>query len=334
MVAPAKILVVDDEEFVRRNFKRALSEEGYEVETAEDGERALESIEKEPFDLIIADMKMPGMNGIDVLKNAKERHPDIGVIIVTGYSTIETAVEAIKSGASDYIEKPLSTDQLYDATVKALAQRRLEVEHLPAPATVRPEEIFPADYEEEKAEEWQPAIRAFRTAVEEGRVDYSSAERWTYRDMKVELARLLSAEIERKLMEKGMSLEAVTRYRPTLLTICDMIRKGRLLVLLERWTQPFVYPGAGLCVAEKFFEGLYLPAAAKHGSAERKLKAFEREIYRGNLCAARPWDLDDIMKSFNDYDRLFRGGCFGRRKCHMDGIAICQLGFDEVTRRQ
>ncbi len=114
-----KILVIDDEAIVRISCKRALSSEDYEVKSASSGKEALELLEKEPFTLILLDLKMPDMDGIEVLKKVKDTWPKTKVIMITGYSTVDTAVKALKLGALNYIEKPFTPDTLLTAVKEA-----------------------------------------------------------------------------------------------------------------------------------------------------------------------------------------------------------------------
>jgi DNA-binding NtrC family response regulator len=107
-----KILVIDDEDIVRISVSRALAPEGYEIKTVKDGSEGMKQLEQEEFDLVLTDLKMPNMDGIEVLSNIKNRWPKTDVVIVTGYQTVETAVKAIKLGAADYIEKPFTPDSL------------------------------------------------------------------------------------------------------------------------------------------------------------------------------------------------------------------------------
>jgi FixJ family two-component response regulator len=328
-----KILIVDDESIVRRNFKRVLDDQGYEVNTAADGIEALELLGKDDYNLIITDMKMPRMSGIEVLKKVRDGFPHIAVVVVTGYGTVDSALEAMKMGACDFIEKPLTSDQISDAVTKAFERTDSDMLHgAEVERRVIPEEIYPIDYSEETAEEWSNVLKGFRNAVAAGRIEYDPMDGWTCEEMQQRLTHLLTEEIQKKMHETGLTVKDIARYRPTLLPLCEMIRKGYLSVMLERWTQPFWNPKVGLGVDKEYFEGLLLVPEAKSGAAERKLKAFEREVYRGNLCSMRDWNLKDIMDSFNDYDRLFRGGCFGRRKCHMEDISVCKLGFDEINK--
>jgi len=113
-----RILVIDDEDIVRVSCQRALEPEGYEVITVKSGTEGLKLLEKESFDLVMTDLKMPDMDGIEVLQKVKERWPVIQVIIITGYQTVETAVKAIRLGAYDYIEKPFTPEQILAVTKK------------------------------------------------------------------------------------------------------------------------------------------------------------------------------------------------------------------------
>lgn len=115
-----KILVIDDEDIVRTSCCRTLVPEGYDMKTAGNGFEGLKMLEEEKFDLVLTDLKMPDMDGIEVLKKIKEEWPEIMVIIITGYQTVDTAVKSIKLGAFDYIEKPFTPDTLIAAVAKAL----------------------------------------------------------------------------------------------------------------------------------------------------------------------------------------------------------------------
>jgi heterodisulfide reductase subunit A len=107
-----KILVVDDELIVRDSLKEWLEDNGFSVEEAASGDEALEKMEKGPFDLLLLDIKMPGMDGVEVLRIVKESHPDTTVIMITAYATVDTAVEAMKIGALDYLIKPFDPEKL------------------------------------------------------------------------------------------------------------------------------------------------------------------------------------------------------------------------------
>jgi heterodisulfide reductase subunit A len=107
-----RILVVDDELIVRDSLKELLKDEGYSVDMAESGSVALERLSEQKYNLMLLDIKMPGMDGVTVLKKAKETFPDLTVLMMTAYATIDTAVEAMKTGAVDYLMKPFETDAL------------------------------------------------------------------------------------------------------------------------------------------------------------------------------------------------------------------------------
>ena len=111
MERKAKILVVDDEAIVRESLRDWLSDCGYQIFTAENGHQALEIIEKERLSIVITDLVMPGMDGIELMKRAKDIIPNIGVIIITAYGSITTAIAAMKEGAYDYIEKPFCPER-------------------------------------------------------------------------------------------------------------------------------------------------------------------------------------------------------------------------------
>ncbi len=126
----ARILVVDDEEIGIRSCLRILGESGYEVEAVQSGGGALRKVEENRYDVMILDIMMPRMDGLEVLQRVKETHPDIDVIMVTGLSQIETAVRAMKLGAFDYLPKPFDPDELKLVVERALERRRLMQENL------------------------------------------------------------------------------------------------------------------------------------------------------------------------------------------------------------
>jgi heterodisulfide reductase subunit A len=127
------ILVVDDELIVRDSLKEILEDEGYTVETAESGPQALEKLAERPYHLMLTDIKMPGMDGVEVLQKAKADYPELTVVMMTAYATVETAVEAMKIGALDYLIKPFEEEILIPMVLRLyedleLAQaRQIEV---------------------------------------------------------------------------------------------------------------------------------------------------------------------------------------------------------------
>jgi len=126
------ILVVDDEEIIREGMRRILSAEDHHVDTSASGRTAIEKIQERDFDVVITDLKMPGMDGIEVLKAIKILQPEVPVIIITGYSTVDTAVDAMKNGAFDYIAKPFTADVIIEKVRKAIDYKTSTREILPA----------------------------------------------------------------------------------------------------------------------------------------------------------------------------------------------------------
>jgi DNA-binding NtrC family response regulator len=107
-----KVLIVDDERAIRNSLGEILGDEGYEVETAEDGAVALQKVEKEKFDVIFCDIKMPGMDGVEVLGKLMEMGLDSAVVMISGHADIDTAVDCIKKGAFDFVQKPLDLNRI------------------------------------------------------------------------------------------------------------------------------------------------------------------------------------------------------------------------------
>ena len=121
-----KILIVDDEKIVRESLFHWFEEDGYTVDTAEDGESALRKFDKSKFDLLLVDMKMPGMSGLDLLKKVKEIDKDTIVILITAFASVPSAITALKDGAYDYVTKPVDPDELAHIVEKALEQKALK----------------------------------------------------------------------------------------------------------------------------------------------------------------------------------------------------------------
>jgi DNA-binding NtrC family response regulator len=126
----ARILIADDEEIVIRSCLRILEGDEFQVEAVQDGREALRKIEENPYDVLILDIMMPNMDGLEVLRRVKETHPNVDVIMITGLSQIDTAVQAMKLCAFDYISKPFEPDELKLVVQRALERRRLLQENL------------------------------------------------------------------------------------------------------------------------------------------------------------------------------------------------------------
>ncbi len=120
----ARILCVDDEYIILDSFRKILALDGYSVDTVESGQEVLGLIQSNNYDFVFTDLRMPSMDGVDVTKSVKHLRPDIDVVIITGFATVETAVECMKHGAVDYIQKPFTEDELLAFVRKILIIRQ------------------------------------------------------------------------------------------------------------------------------------------------------------------------------------------------------------------
>jgi len=123
------ILIADDEQEIRESLSLVLGDEGYECDTAADGETAFEHIENNNYDILIADIKMPNMDGMELLEMTKKHSPQTLPIIITAYATVETAIRALRSGAADYILKPLDFDEVIMRVKHLMDHRNMELEN-------------------------------------------------------------------------------------------------------------------------------------------------------------------------------------------------------------
>ena len=136
METQGKLLIVDDELSVRDSLGKWFREEGYEIGTAESASDALTRMAENKWDLALLDIKMRGTDGIELQRRLHEMDPDLIVIMMTGYASVETAVTALKNGAYDYVSKPLDPDEIAHLVKKALAHRRAEKENIRLRETV------------------------------------------------------------------------------------------------------------------------------------------------------------------------------------------------------
>ena len=123
-----RILVVDDEMGIREGCKRALLKEGYEIDDAENGSAGLQKVKKDSYDLILVDLIMPGIAGLDLIQKVHKIDPEVILVVITGYATIDTAVEATKRGAYDYLPKPFTPEALTAVVKRGLEKRLLRLE--------------------------------------------------------------------------------------------------------------------------------------------------------------------------------------------------------------
>jgi two-component system OmpR family response regulator len=128
MTTQAKILIVDDEAGIRFSLEETLSRDGYQVTTAESGEAALACVAAQPFDLVLIDLRLPGMSGMEVLTTLRQQAPDTAVVVLTAHASLETAVEALRQGAHDYLFKPCKTVELRDSVRRGLLSRRQKLQ--------------------------------------------------------------------------------------------------------------------------------------------------------------------------------------------------------------
>jgi FixJ family two-component response regulator/glycine cleavage system H lipoate-binding protein len=147
----ARILCVEDEETVLDAFRRILVLDGYSIDTVESGPEALGLIQTQNYDFVFTDLKMPSMSGVDLAKSVKHLRPDIDVVIITGFASVESAVECMKQGAMDYIEKPFTEEGLRDFVGKTLIRRQDRIEKQLKP---RVHVMSPADTERVLREEF------------------------------------------------------------------------------------------------------------------------------------------------------------------------------------
>jgi DNA-binding response OmpR family regulator len=129
----AHVLIVDDENTLRYFLKRTLEDEGYRVSEAADGQTALDLLARENFDLALVDLRMAGVDGLEVMRQFRQQSPETQIIIVTGYASVPSAVEALRHGAHDYLTKPFNTEELLISISDGLAQR-----HAQAPPQIAP----------------------------------------------------------------------------------------------------------------------------------------------------------------------------------------------------
>jgi two-component system response regulator HydG len=169
MFGQARILVIDDDESMRDACRQALARKAGRVEVAGDGLTGLEILEKEAFDLVILDLKMPGLSGMEVLSKIKQEYPEIVVIVITGYATVESAVEAMKHGAYDFLPKPFTPDSLRAIVERALDKRELVLENIllrsELEASIGPEVIIGQSEPMRKIEEVMRKVSPTDTTV-------------------------------------------------------------------------------------------------------------------------------------------------------------------------
>lgn len=124
----AYILVVDDEGAIRYSISKTLQRVGYQVHTASSGEEAMEMLQRQEYDVVLTDIRMPGLSGVELLARIKEQAPDAVVILLTGYGSMETAIESLRLGAHDYLRKPSSSQEIRDSVSRGI-ERSINLKH-------------------------------------------------------------------------------------------------------------------------------------------------------------------------------------------------------------
>ena len=163
-----KILVVDDEKTVCDSIKKILTRRGYEVDNTLDADDAMLKIKETSYDLVITDMMMPKTSGLELLEMVKKYYPELEVVLITGYASIDTAVKATKMGAADYLPKPFTPDELTEITRKALERRKAGL----SKKAINPPKIEPSDANDEKIDVDMPfSIKEMEKATSKEFVD-------------------------------------------------------------------------------------------------------------------------------------------------------------------
>ncbi len=157
---PPEILLMEDEPSIAKGLENVLTEEGYSVDVAMTGRNAMEKIHQKPFDLLVADLRLPDMDGMDVIRRMKQEQPKTEVVVITGYSTVASAVEAMKGGVYDYLPKPFTEDE-FKAAVDGALKKKEETE-----ARTR-QEMQWAAVEEDKVIQKREVIRVLNRTSED-----------------------------------------------------------------------------------------------------------------------------------------------------------------------
>ncbi|MCK5055826.1 MAG: sigma-54-dependent Fis family transcriptional regulator [Candidatus Aminicenantes bacterium] len=187
------ILIVDDDMIVRESMSNWLKEEGYAVDTSEDGLSGLEKIKTNNYDLAVVDIKMPGMDGIELLKLSKEIYPDLPILVMTAYASVDTAVQAMKDGAFDYIVKPFDPENVSHIIRRSVKFKRLEKENILLRKEL--EKKYGFDEIIGKSKEMEEVFELIRTIADSEAVVMIRGESGTGKEL---IARAIHANSKRK----------------------------------------------------------------------------------------------------------------------------------------
>jgi CheY-like chemotaxis protein len=158
MKTRAQVLVIDDDAVVGRSFERVLTEKGYDVDTALSGEEGLRDVDATEYDVVFTDIKMPGIDGIEVAERIKAKCPWTPVVVITGYGTEENEARASVLGVNGFVRKPLTPEMIESVTLKALEKQ-------PEPMVAANEEVVPAEPQVVEFKGWRKALRIVRNIV-------------------------------------------------------------------------------------------------------------------------------------------------------------------------
>lgn len=188
------VLIVDDEKNIRLAISRALETEDLEVDTAINGEGALKKLEEKNYNVIILDIKMPGMSGIELLKELSKERPEINVIILTAHGTVESAVEAMKVGAVDFLQKPISAKEIREIVRKVIDRKKIK---------------------EKEARDYESFIELAKRNIHEG--NYDRAIEWLKKAVNLKPEKPETFNLIGSIYEiKGNRMKARKNYRTAL----------------------------------------------------------------------------------------------------------------------
>jgi putative nucleotidyltransferase with HDIG domain len=302
-----RLLVVDDDESVRRIVAALLKDEGYDTATAASAAEAIDTLKRESFALVITDIKMPDRDGLWLLNELRREHPEIAVIMMTGYGQVDTAVEALKYGAADYLTKPVRVNHLSASVMRALDRRRLELENrayqrgLEGAVEEKTRELESAYTE--ISETYRITLEALVTALDARECETGNHSQRVVR-LTLEIAnRMGIAGSERDHLARGALLHDIGK-----IGVSDqvLLKPGKLTT--EEWTEMRKHPEIGA----RILSGIpFLGPAAEIVLAHQERwdgKGYPRGLAREQIpVGARIFAVADALDAITS-DRPYRRG--------------------------